>query len=161
MARLGFTVHNLVSMLPNPWLNIVHSIFSNPLDNQKLVFSTLRSFGSKAIFFVGDSVSIRGATHVSGSEDKEFQEMDYSYTIQMASSLKDYSLMPFFPKRIPQHRVANVYALWIQNGVLATREEEYGDAPQPGHGEWHHEIDGVRMTRRYIPSAAHQHEVCE
>jgi hypothetical protein len=87
--------------------------------------------------------------------------MDYSYTIQMASSLKDYFHMPFFPKRITQHRVANVCALRVKNSVLITRDEEYGDAPQPGHVEWRHEIDGVGITRRYMPSAAHQHAVCK
>jgi hypothetical protein len=44
MARLVFTFHNLVSMLPNPWKNIVYSILSNPLDNHTLVFSTFKNF---------------------------------------------------------------------------------------------------------------------
>jgi hypothetical protein len=44
MARLIFTFHNLVDMLPNPWINIAHSILSNPLDNHTLVFSTLMDF---------------------------------------------------------------------------------------------------------------------
>jgi hypothetical protein len=43
MARLVFTLHYLVNMLPNPWINIVRSILSNPLDNQKLVFSTFKN----------------------------------------------------------------------------------------------------------------------
>jgi hypothetical protein len=41
--------------------------------------------------------------------------------------------------------------------VLATKEE-YWNALLPGHVEWRYEIDGVGMARRYMPSAANQHE---
>jgi hypothetical protein len=41
--------------------------------------------------------------------------------------------------------------------VLASREEQYKDAPQAGNVEWLDGIDRVWMARYYVPGAAHHH----